>query len=182
MFLRKIMKKILVLLLTVVVLGFFGGCQSQPTVDDSKYHVNYTIDDVTYETIDGIWNKDNVHEMIDKYYDAQENADIVVTVTFTADEDFHYAKLTCKGGIGEVHNAGAFNYLVYEETLGDMDNGEVLLKAGTYQIVLTANDFCFYKNKGSFLPPFEREYVGINVYLDVIRFNDKSSTASNNAT
>lgn len=164
------MKRIITLILILVLLlSTFIGCNKGYEVDSSKFYLDYTIDSIIYETKDGLWDENSVENMIDKYYNEKSTVDLTIIITFTVDEAFDYATFTCKGGIGKVVHGNAFNYLEYQSSLKKDDNG--IYEAGTYKISLQADDFCFYKTKGTLLPAFERERVEIITSLDVVKYN-----------
>ncbi len=148
-----------------------ASCGEKASENDGKYYVSYTVDSLTYETEDGIWSEDDRHAMIDRYYNEKaKSVPVKIRMKFTANEPFHYAMLTCKGGIGEIQNASAFLYDNYNNTLGTLEESGELLPAGSYMIEISDASYRFYARKGTMLPAFDRSSVKLITSLDIIRF------------
>lgn len=167
------MKRIFSAILCLVILISAVGCNTtQPEIEDPIYYVGYTIDRVEYETPDGVWYKDTVHQMISHYFDEEiSSVNVTVRLTFTAEEDFHYATLIAKGGVGNIISSVSFEYQVYEKTIGSIEPGGEVLQAGTYTIVIEAASFCFYKYRKVMLSPYPRSMMNLFTELNVIRHN-----------
>ncbi len=167
----KHLRVVLSLFMIIIILLSFCACaESGKAVDDGKYYVDYTVDKILYETEDGTWTNDNVHEMIDRYYN-EKRSDVHLTIylMFTAKESFHYASYTCKGGIGEIDGNG-FLYQVFTETMGQNDPDGELYEAGTYQLIIQDATVRFYASRGFLLPAFERGSVKLENLLEIIRY------------
>lgn len=167
------MKRLFSAILFFAILISAVGCTAEaPEIEDSTYYVGYTIDRIEYETSDGVWYRDTVHQMISKYFDEKvSSVNVTVRLTFTAKEDFHYATLTAKGGIGNIINSVSFEYQVYNETIGSTEPGGDMLNAGTYTIVIESAGFCFYKYRKAMLSPYPRDMMNLITELNVIRHN-----------
>lgn len=159
------MKGIIAVLICFCTL-LFAGCKQEQM--DNTYYVDYFIEEVVYETADNIWNQDDVFKMIDYYYDKRaEDVDVKITMTFTAKDDFHYAELTGEMGVGEINGLN-FKRQNYIETIGSMGKDAELLSAGIYEIVLYAEDVCFFKNLAPFIYT-KREEIKIKLELNLSR-------------
>ena len=167
------MKRLFSAILFFAILISAVGCTAEaPEIEDSTYYVGYTIDRIEYETSDGVWYRDTVHQMISKYFEEKvEAVSVTVKLTFTADEDFHYADLTVKGGVGNIRNSVSFDYQVYNKTLGSVEPGGDLIGAGQYTIVMESVSFCFYKYRKVMLSPYPRDMMNLITELNVIRHN-----------
>lgn len=168
------MRRVFSAILLFAILISVVGCSAEPTeVDDHTYYVGYTIDDVVFETSDGVWYTDTVDQMVSKYFEEEiSSVDVTIKMTFTAKEDFHYATMTAKGGVGNIVNSVSFEYRIYNETLGSIEQGGELLKAGTYTIVMESVSFCFYKYRKVMLSPYPRDMMKLITELNVIRYNE----------
>ncbi len=164
-------RKIFVPLLLLVSL-FLSSCGDilPGTIEHKSVDCPYTVDGITYSTVDGTWTDETVDQMIDRYYQEEKrNIDLTIEVTFTVNEDFQYAYIFSRGGVleeGEMHRIVTYSYS--SEHLGDSDWTKGAVRAGTYTITMTERFSFYYAERFMGVDvPVERDEIDLTTKLYV---------------
>ena len=152
-------RKFFVLFVCILLTLSFCSCKNKAKekVISVKTDVPHTIDSVTYQTSDGIWQEKDVNEMIKKYCAEKATVDITVSITFTAKESFYCAIATCDFITTPVksENTESIEFRSTKSFISMTDNKDGVLlngsnlsesknNAGTYTLTIQAGDICFY--------------------------------------